>query len=262
MLLFLPCAIGVGIHGNIYEEYRLILLFFLGSVIMRSAGCIMNDFWDRNIDRKVERTKKRPLASNQITPLEALLLFITLSIFGLLILLQLSYKAILLGISVFPLIILYPLMKRITFWPQIFLGITFNSGILIAGMHIIGKITYVTIVAYLGCVIWTIYYDTIYAFMDTKDDKRIGVKSSAIFLEKKNYKSWLLSMGLSGVFLVNFALYLSDQSIHILLLCFLASITLVMWQITTLKINLTSNCFIRFKSNTYLGIIWAMSFLI
>lgn len=262
MLLFIPCAIGVGIHSNIWDEYRLILLFFAGSIIMRSAGCIMNDLWDRKIDKKVERTKQRPIASGQISLQEAILLFGILSLLGLLILLQLSFNAILTGICVFPLVILYPLMKRITFWPQIFLGIAFNSGILIASMHIIGEIDLPSIIAYFGCVIWSVYYDSIYAFMDIKDDKKIGVKSSAIFLERRNYKLWLIGMALICIFMVNLSLYLSGHSSQVIITCVIISTFFMMWQIATLQINLSSNCLIRFKSNTYLGIIWAITSLI
>lgn len=262
LLLFLPCLIGTGIHGSFYENYYLISLFFLGSIIMRSAGCIINDLWDRKIDRKVDRTKNRPLASGKIKPIEALIFLAIICSFGLMILLQFSFNAILLGLLSIPFVILYPLMKRMTYWPQIFLGITFNFGILIAEMEINNYITFSGIIIYLGCIFWTLYYDTIYGFMDYIDDKKIGVKSTSLFLLNKNYKLYLFIFGFIAITLIHIGAFVSHHLASAILVSFILSILFLLWQIATLQINLRSNCFLRFKLNVYLGIIWSCMMLI
>jgi len=262
ILLFIPCAIGVGLYGNIIDYYGLIMLFFIGSIIMRSAGCIINDFFDKNIDNQVERTKNRPLAARSISLKSALIMFICLNMIGLAILFQLSIEARILGFIAAFLLIIYPLMKRITFWPQLFLGITYNIGILIASAHIHHGIDLPAFTAYLGCIFWTLYYDTIYAFMDLKDDKKIGVKSLALFLEKKNYKLWLAFFAALALFLVMYSLFITNHNMILLFIATILSLCLIMWQITTLEINLPHNCLLRFKSNNYLGIIWVVTSVI
>ncbi|MGV2432473.1 MAG UNVERIFIED_CONTAM: UbiA family prenyltransferase [Rickettsiaceae bacterium] len=262
ILLFLPCAIGLGLYSNIYESYGLIVLFFMGSMIMRSAGCIINDIWDRDIDKNVARTKLRPIASGAISIKEALIFCCVLSLFGLIILLQLSKNAILIGLFSSILVVIYPLMKRITFWPQFFLGITFNIGLLIAVAHLKYTITIPAIITYLGLIFWTLYYDTIYAFMDLEDDKKTGVKSLAIFIEGDCHKLWLVFFAVTALILVMIGLWMTDHNIKIIALATIISIVVIMWQIITLKINLPLNCLIRFKSNNYLGIIWAMASII
>jgi 4-hydroxybenzoate polyprenyltransferase len=262
ILLFLPCAIGVGICGNIMDYPELLILFFVGSVVMRSAGCIVNDIFDREIDKKVERTKNRPIAASKISIRESLALFICLNLIGLIILFQLSTEARIFGFIAAFLFILYPLMKRITFWPQLFLGITYNMGLIIAIADIKNQVTLEALLAYIGCIFWTLYYDTIYAFMDLEDDKKINVKSLARFLEHKNYKIWLSGFALTALFLVMLSFLLTKHNISLVIISTIASLAIIMWQITTLQINLSSNCLIRFKSNNYLGIIWALTGLI
>ncbi len=258
ILLFLPCAMAVGLFGNITDYYGLIILFFIGSFVMRSAGCIINDLLDMDIDKRVERTKNRPLAAGDISISRALVLFVFLNIIGLVILFQLSTEAIILGfISAF-LFVIYPLMKRITFWPQLFLGITYNTGVLIASAHIKHEVTLPSIILYLGCIFWTLYYDTIYAFMDLKDDKKINVKSLARFLENRNYKIWLCAFAIAALCFVMLSFLMTKHNIEVLIIASFASLAIIMWQIITLRINLPSNCLIRFKSNNYLGIIWAL----
>jgi len=262
ILLFIPCALGTGLHGNIYENYGLVILFFFGSVIMRSAGCIVNDYWDINIDNKVERTRNRPLTSGALSAKEAGIALLLLLMLGLVILTQLSAKAVILGFFAAIMAIVYPLMKRITFWPQLFLGLTYNLGILIAVAHMNQGITLASILAYCGAVFWTIYYDSIYAFMDIVDDKKIGVKSSAIALEKKNYSLYLALFASAAVFLIMNSLILSGHNLYIVTLTTILSFALIMWQITTLDIDIPRNCLIRFKSNNYLGAMWVIASLI
>lgn len=262
ILLFLPCALGVGLYGDIYHDYKWVILFFIGSFVMRSAGCIANDFWDRDIDKKVARTKDRPITSGQVSIFEASIYFVILCLIGLAILVQLSYLAIMIGLVAAVMMVAYPLMKRITFWPQLFLGLTFNIGILIASANHVNEITLASIITYIGGVLWTLYYDTIYAFMDIEDDKKVGVKSTAIFLENRDYILYLSFFAGLAVFFIMNGLMLAGNNIAILFFGLVASILLIMWQITTLKINLPENCLLRFKSNNYLGIIWVITSLI
>lgn len=262
ILLFLPCALGVGLYGDIYHDYKLVALFFVGSLVMRSAGCIANDFWDRDIDGKVERTKNRPIASGKVSVREASVYFTILCMIGLVILTQLSMEAIVVGLLAAMMMVAYPLMKRITFWPQLFLGFTFNIGLLIAVANQIHEITLASVLVYIGGVFWTLYYDTIYAFMDIKDDKKIGLKSTAIFLEDRDHSIYLAFFAGMAVFFTMNGLMMAGHNIAILFFGLVASILLIMWQITTLKINLPENCLLRFKSNKYLGIIWVVTALI
>ena len=186
MLLLWPCWFSLA-YLKFSQQYLLsyYILFFIGSVIMRSAGCIINDLMDQDIDSKIERTATRPLASNKITNFNAVIFLFMLLIIGLLILLQFKTPSILVGLLCTPLIVLYPLMKRITFWPQLFLGIIFNWGVIICSIEFFGTLTNEYLILYLACVLWTIGYDTIYAYQDLKDDKKNSIKSTAVLFEDK-----------------------------------------------------------------------------
>ena len=186
MLLLWPCWFSLA-YLEFSQQYLLsyYILFFIGSVIMRSAGCIINDLMDQDIDSKIERTATRPLASNKITNFNAVIFLFMLLIIGLLILLQFKTPSILVGLLCTPLIVLYPLMKRITFWPQLFLGIIFNWGVIICSIEFFGTVTNEYLILYLACVLWTIGYDTIYAYQDLKDDKKNNIKSTAVLFEDK-----------------------------------------------------------------------------
>ena len=146
MLVFLPCAMGVGLYGDFQHDYTKVLLFFIGAVIMRGAGCIINDIFDRDIDKHVDRTKNRPIADGRIKIPEALMIFCVLSICGLFVLLQFSWDAIMVGFVGMFLLLTYPLAKRVTFWPQAYLGLAFNIGILVAVMDVKSEITWPSIV--------------------------------------------------------------------------------------------------------------------
>lgn len=186
LLLFLPCLFGVFLSlknlPNFFflESLGIIGLFLAGSIIMRSAGCIINDLTDQKFDEKVERTKSRPLAAKKISRRSAFILLGFLLFFGLLILVQFNAATILSGFVAMALVITYPFMKRITHYPQIFLGLTFNFGVLMASLALLESINFNTIILYVACIIWTIIYDTIYAYQDIEDDLKIGVKSTAI----------------------------------------------------------------------------------
>ena len=186
MLLLWPCWFSLA-YLEFPQEYLLsyYLLFLIGSVVMRSAGCIINDLVDQDIDSKIKRTATRPLASKKITNFNAIIFLSIILTIGLLILLQFKPQSILVGLLSTPLIILYPLMKRITFWPQLFLGIIFNWGIIICSVEFFGTVTKEYIILYLACVLWTVGYDTIYAYQDFKDDKKNNIKSTAVLFENK-----------------------------------------------------------------------------
>ena len=207
-LLFIPCLLGIALCLKIYQldfDYsivKIISYFFLGSILMRSAGCIINDLLDIKFDKKVLRTKNRPLASNKISKTQAIILLMILLSLGFLILIQFNFSTILSGIFALFLIFTYPLMKRFFNLPQFYLGITFNFGILMTNLAIIEKIHPSIFLLYFACILWTLIYDTIYGFQDIEDDLRIGVKSSAITINKffKNPKLVLYILNIVIIF--------------------------------------------------------------
>jgi len=184
MLLFWPCSWGLTLAYYFKQETTLyfsyLILFFCGSVLMRSAGCIFNDIIDRDLDKKVERTKKRPIASKQISILKSFIYVIILCLLALLILLQFNKLTIILGISSMVLAFSYPFMKRITYWPQFFLGLTFNWGIIMGWTSLTDTISIQPFILYIAAIFWTLGYDTIYGLQDIDDDEIIGVKSTSI----------------------------------------------------------------------------------
>jgi len=183
LLLMWPCYFGLAYSKTDYDDLiYLYFLFFLGSFLMRSAGCIINDLIDIKIDSKITRTYKRPLASKKISILSALILLFVLLLLSFIILLQFSILSIIIGLLSLPIIVLYPLMKRITYWPQLFLGIVFSWGVLITSVEIFGGINLDYFLLYLACIFWTLSYDTIYAYQDRKDDISNNIKSTAVLL--------------------------------------------------------------------------------
>ena len=180
MLLFWPClwglTLGYDFNREIYIYSLYLLLFLLGSILMRSAGCIVNDIVDKKFDEKVERTKNRPIASGKVSMALALIYTFILCFFAFLVLLNFNLLTIILALSSMPLAFSYPLMKRFTYWPQLFLGITFNYGLVLAWISIKNDISLIPIMFYLGAIFWTLGYDTIYGYQDIKDDEIIGVK--------------------------------------------------------------------------------------
>ena len=169
------------------ETLRIILLFGFGSVIMRAAGCVINDLWDRNLDKGVERTARRPLASGAISVKQGLFFLAGSLLAGLVILLQLNSATILLGFVSMGFVVIYPLMKRVTWWPQAFLGLTFNFGALMGWSAVTGSLGWPALALYTGGIFWTLGYDTIYAHQDKEDDLLAGIKSSALFLGERSY---------------------------------------------------------------------------
>ena len=191
MLLFWPCswslayAYKVDQNLNIFLYY--LLLFFLGSVLMRSAGCIVNDVVDKDLDIKVKRTKHRPIASGKISVKKSFFYISILCALAFLVLIQFNFLTIALGMGSMFLAFSYPFMKRITYWPQLFLGLTFNWGIIMAWAAVNNNVSYEIITLYVSAIFWTLGYDTIYGVQDMEDDIIIGVKSTSIKF-KKNIK--------------------------------------------------------------------------
>lgn len=199
-LLLLPGWQALALAGG---GIGLFILFGIGAVIMRAAGCVINDLWDRDLDRQVERTKLRPLASGALSKRQAAAFLLALLAVGLLILLQLNRATVFLGFLSMPLIAAYPLMKRITWWPQLFLGIVFNFGAPMGWSAVTDTLALPALLLYVGGVFWTLGYDTIYAHQDREDDLRVGVKSTAIFFGQKS-RMWI-----AGFYLTAWLFFLS-----------------------------------------------------
>tara|TARA_B100000530_G_scaffold1953_1_gene1639 strand:- start:542 stop:1417 length:876 start_codon:yes stop_codon:yes gene_type:complete len=265
MLLFWPCAWGLTIaydFQNGFDDYILyIFLFFSGSVLMRSAGCIVNDIVDKNYDQKVERTKNRPLASNKISVRSALVIALILCLLAFLILINFNNLTIILAICSMPFAFTYPLMKRFTYWPQLFLGLTFNYGLLLGWISIQEEISFIPLIFYFGAIFWTLGYDTIYGYQDIKDDEIIGVKSTSIKFKNSPktfisvcYFLFFLSLILIGYFM-NF------NNLYYLLLI-IPFFHLFFYQIINLDIDNNNSCHQKFKSNNILGLIIFLTVLI
>ena len=265
MLLFWPCLWGLTLAynktKNIEQFINYVLLFFLGSVLMRSAGCIFNDIADKNFDKKVSRTKKRPIASKKISINESFLYIVVLCLFALIILLQFNYLTIFLGLISMPLAFIYPFMKRYTYWPQLFLGITFNWGILMAWGSIMGEISLEPILLYMAAIFWTLGYDTIYGFQDIKDDEIIGVKSTSIKF-KENYKLFVnmyYYVCILFLFFLGF-LFFENRINYFIFLIF--PILFFCYQIIYLDKNDQVRCLNLFKSNNFFGFMIFIFFLV
>ena len=257
MLLFWPCSWGLAYAYSFNQNLNLflyyLLLFFLGSVLMRSAGCIFNDIIDKDFDKKVKRTKTRPIASGKITVKKSIVYIFILCLIAFLILIQFNFFTISLGMSSMILAFSYPFMKRITYWPQLFLGITFNWGIIMAWVAINNNITQEIIILYISAIFWTLGYDTIYGTQDMSDDEIIGIKSTSIKF-KENIKIFV-----SCSYLISFLFiaYLFNKNIGInifslILLIFLISLV---YQLLKFKKESPKECLKMFKLNNLTGLI-------
>ena len=265
MLLFWPCLWGLTLaHQFSYDNYIFLkhcFLFFCGAVLMRSAGCIVNDILDRKIDVMVERTKNRPIASGKISVKKSMIYVFLLCAIAFLILIQFNLNTIILGLASMPFAFSYPLMKRFTYWPQLFLGITFNYGLIMAWVSLTNEFSFYPLILYFGAIFWTLGYDTIYGFQDIKDDEIIGVKSTSIKF-KKNPKFF--------IFLCYFFFYLSLITIGFLMtfskFYFVFSLILFLqlffFQVHSLDVDKPKDCIKRFKSNNILGFLIFINILI
>ena len=265
LLLFWPCVWGLTLiydftsKLNIYFYY--LVLFFLGSVLMRSAGCIVNDILDRKFDKKVTRTKNRPIASGKIKVQIGFLYAFILCLLAFLVLINFNYFTIIIALASMPLAFTYPLMKRFTYWPQLFLGITFNYGLILGWTSISEQIDIVPIIFYLGAIFWTLGYDTIYGFQDIKDDEIIGVKSTSIKFKGRAkfflilcYLSLISSLVIGGLMMNFNSIYFLSITIPIIHLFF--------YQINNFDSKNPASCLKIFKSNNYLGIIIFLNILV
>ena len=265
MLLFWPCAWGLTLaydfSSNLNNYFFYLLLFFLGAVLMRSAGCIVNDIFDKEFDKRVLRTKNRPIASNKISVKLATLYACALCFFALLILLNFNTYTIILALGSMPLAFTYPLMKRFTYWPQLFLGITFNYGLILGWTAIKGQIDIITVIFYVGAIFWTLGYDTIYGFQDIKDDEIIGLKSTSIKFKNNphNFLFLCYSIFLLILFTIGIIMDLNKFFYLVFILIFLQ---IYYFQLKRLSIHNSEKCLTIFKSNNFLGLLVFLSLII
>jgi len=254
-LLLFPCWWSLTLaevsEGRPYPDPWSLLLFAIGAVVMRGAGCAYNDYVDREYDAKVARTASRPIPSGQVTPEAALLLAGALSLAGLLVLLCFNYFTVLIGIASLALVAIYPFMKRFTYWPQAVLGLAFNWGALVGWASVKGSLALPPILLYLGSVLWTIGYDTIYAHQDSDDDLMLGLKSTALTFGEST-PSWVGSFYAAALLLWITAGFLAGT--HLVFFFGVALVGLQMaWQVTTLDIKDPQNCLRRFRANRDVG---------
>ena len=265
MLLFWPCLWGLTIAYNFNSElekfYYYSLLFLLGSMLMRSAGCIVNDIVDKKFDKKVERTKNRPIASGKVSVKLAIIYSFILCGLAFLVLINFNKLTILMALLSMPLAFTYPLMKRFTYWPQLFLGITFNYGLVLAWISINNSIDLIPIIFYFGAIFWTLGYDTIYGYQDIKDDEIIGVKSTSI--KFKNNPKIFISLCYSFFFISLIILgILMNYKILYFISLIITFFHLMIYQIKNLNVGDASQCLQKFKSNNFLGLIIVINILI
>ncbi len=264
MLLFWPCSWGLTLAYNfslnLFDYFFYLMLFFLGSILMRSAGCIVNDILDKEFDKKVLRTKNRPIASNQISIKLGIFYTIVLCFLALLVLLNFNSITIFLALGSMPLAFTYPLMKRFTYWPQLFLGITFNYGLVLGWTAIKGQIDIVPLIFYLGAIFWTLGYDTIYGYQDIKDDEIIGIKSTSI--KFKNSPQTFIALCYS-VFLLSLLTnsIIMELNIFFYLIFILIVLQVFFYQIKKLNVKNSLKCLKIFKSNNFLGLLVLISLI-
>ena len=250
-LLLWPGLWSVALAAPALPDVRLLTLFAAGALVMRSAGCVYNDIVDRDFDAKVARTASRPISSGAISVKAAIAFLILLLALGLVILLHLNNFAIILGAASLALVFTYPFMKRITYWPQAFLGLTFNWGALLGWAAVEGGLAWPAGLLYAGGIAWTLGYDTIYAHQDKEDDALIGVKSTALALGDKT-KPWLWVFYLFAVAGFAAAGALADIAWPFYAGLGAAALLFV-WQAVTLKINAPGDCLAKFKLNFWVG---------
>jgi 4-hydroxybenzoate polyprenyltransferase len=265
MLLFWPCAWGLTIAFDFSKNIEIYLfylfLFLIGSILMRSAGCIVNDIVDRKFDRRVARTKNRPIASGKISVNLGLLYTLILCITAFLVLLNFNYLTIIVALGSMPLAFTYPLMKRYTYWPQLFLGITFNYGLILGWLSVTNEISIIPILFYLGAIFWTLGYDTIYGFQDIKDDEIIGLKSTSIKF-KQNPIIFLILCYFIFILTLLIVGYLMNFNKISLIIYFLVVYQIFFNQIKKLNIKDPKSCLKIFKSNNLLGLLVLIGLII
>ena len=264
MLLFWPCSWGLALAFDFDQNINLFIfyfvLFFLGSILMRSAGCIFNDIVDRDFDKKVERTKNRPLASGKISVNRSLIYVCLLCLSAFTILMQFNLFTIFLGMFSMIFAFSYPFMKRVTYWPQLFLGLTFNWGIIMAYSAVNGNISINVILLYLSAIFWTLGYDTIYGAQDIIDDEIIGVKSTSIKF-KKNIKIFVSANYFITLIILMYIFY-NKIGINFATLALCLFFLSLIFQIKKFDKSKPHSCLAAFKINNFSGLILFISILL
>jgi 4-hydroxybenzoate polyprenyltransferase len=256
-LLLMPCwwsaALATAVSGGIARLPGLVALFFVGAFVMRGAGCTWNDITDRDLDALVERTRSRPIPAGQVSVLQALAFLVVQALIGLAVLLQFNRFAVTTGVASLAIVAVYPFMKRITWWPQIVLGLAFSWGALMGFAVVLGRIDASALLLYAGSIAWVIGYDTIYAHQDTEDDALIGIKSTALLFGARTRPA-LAAFYATAVALIGGALWLAAARwpAGIGLAAFAAHLV---WQIVRLDISDPALCLRVFKSNRDAGLL-------
>ena len=265
MLLFWPCAWGLTLaydfSSNLNNYFFYLILFFLGSMLMRSAGCIVNDILDKEFDAKVFRTKNRPIASGKVSIKLGIFYSIFLCFLALLVLLNFNLFTIILALGSMPLAFTYPLMKRLTYWPQLFLGITFNYGLILGWTAVNSKLEIIPILFYIGAIFWTLGYDTIYGYQDIKDDEIIGLKSTSIKFKGKAKEFLFVCYAFVIIFFIFGGLKMNFHFSYYFLIL-IPLLHLFLYQIKMFDLKNPSSCLNAFRSNNLFGLIIFLNILI
>jgi 4-hydroxybenzoate polyprenyltransferase len=258
-LLYWPCAWGLALSGGAIKHWSLFGWLLLGAIAMRGAGCVYNDIADRDLDAKVERTRLRPIASGAVSPKKAWLWLVALSLIGLVVLLQLEWEAQIVSLASLAPVAAYPFMKRITWWPQAWLGIVFSWGALVGWIAVTGAPAWPMALLYAGSIAWVIGYDTIYALQDREDDALIGVRSSALRMGA------YVRVGVLSFYLIALALWAGAFWLirpHVIVLIALAPVAVhLLWQVMTLRIDDGGDALAKFRSNRFAGFIMTLACL-
>jgi 4-hydroxybenzoate polyprenyltransferase len=263
-LLLIPCWWGLVLAqiaaGGGMPDLWYGLLFLLGALIMRGAGCTLNDLADRDFDAQVARTRSRPIPSGQVSVKAAVAFLILQCLAGLVILLQFNWPTVVLGAASLVLVAIYPFMKRFTYWPQVFLGLAFNWGALVGWSAIHGAIAWPAVLLYLGGIAWTLAYDTIYAHQDKEDDVLIGVKSTALKFGAASLY-WIAGFFILALVLIEASLWLAQAGL-LAHMGVAAAALHAAWQIARLDIDNPQNCLKLFRSNRDLGLLLLLGLLL
>jgi len=262
-LLLMPCwwSVGLaGMHNDRLPSLWHIVLFFIGAFAMRGAGCTWNDLVDRDLDGRVERTRSRPIPSGQVTVAQATMFMVAQALVGFLVLIQFNRFTVAAGIASLLVVVIYPFMKRITYWPQIFLGLAFSWGALMGWPAAFGRLDWPAIVLYVGSILWVIGYDTIYAHQDRDDDLLIGIKSTALLFGERT-PTMLATFYAGAIVLIAAAGFMAGGGIFftIGIIGFAAHLA---WQVSRLDIDDPVHCLALFKSNRDAGLILFAAMLV
>jgi 4-hydroxybenzoate polyprenyltransferase len=256
-LLLLPgwwsIALAQGATGGGSPDVRLLTLFLIGAIVMRGAGCTFNDIVDRDFDGQVARTRSRPIPSGQVSLRQAMAFLVALALIGLAVLLQFNWFAVALGALSLVTVVVYPFMKRVTYWPQVFLGLAFNWGALLGWAAVHGRLDAAPISLYLGGIAWTLAYDTIYAHQDKEDDALIGLKSTALRLGSAT-PTWLAGFFAAALALASLAGWLAGAGFVYHIGVAAAGVHAV-WQLSRLDIDDPARCLRLFRSNRDFGLL-------